>query len=78
MIAREGLVPISVVCVAAVAVANYAGTLWSAPLWALGAYLLYLFRETMPAIPNLPLAVLSPGDGRVIEVLELTAREPPR
>ncbi len=70
MIAREGLVPISVACVAAAAVAHYAGTAWSLPLWALGAYLLYLFRETVPAIPNLPLAVLSPGDGRVIEVTE--------
>ncbi len=68
MIAREGLVPISVACVAAAAVASVAGTLWSLPLWVLGAYLLYLFRETVPAVPNLPLAVLSPGDGRVVEV----------
>jgi phosphatidylserine decarboxylase len=74
MIAREGLVPISVACVAAAAVASYAGALWSLPLWALAAYLLYLFRETVPAIPNLPLAVLSPGDGRVIEVTN--ARDP--
>ncbi len=68
MIAREGLVPISVACVAAAAVANVAGVLWSLPLWLLGAYLLYLFREIAAAIPNLPLAVLSPGDGRVTEV----------
>ena len=68
MIAREGLVPISVACAAAAAVAGYAGSLWSLPLWLLGAYLLYLFRETVPAVPNLPLAVLSPGDGRVVEV----------
>ncbi len=68
MIAREGLVPISVACVAAAVVAHYAGAPWSLPLWALGAYILYLFRETVPAVPNLPLAVLSPGDGRVIEV----------
>ena len=67
MIAREGLVPISVVCVAGVAVASYTGIAWSLPLWVLGAYLLYLFRETLPAIPNLPLAVLSPGDGQVMD-----------
>jgi len=67
MIAREGLIPISVTCVAAAAVAGTAGALWSLPLWSLAAYLLYLFRETVPAVPNLPLAVLSPGDGRVIE-----------
>ena len=74
MIAREGLVPISATCVTAAAVAGYAGTLWSLPLWALVAYLLYLFRATVPAIPNLPLAVLSPGDGRVIEATN--ARDP--
>ena len=74
MIAREGLFPISVAGVAAVAVASTAGALWSLPLWALVAYLLYLFRETVAAIPNLPLAVLSPGDGRVIEVAK--ARDP--
>ncbi len=74
MIAREGLVPIGVAGVTAAAVAGYAGALWSLPLWALAACLLYLFRETVPAIPNLPLAVLSPGDGRVIEVTH--ARDP--
>ena len=74
MIAREGLVPIGAACVTAAAVAGYAGAAWSLPLWALAAYLLYLFRETVPAVPNLPLAVLSPGDGRVIEVTH--ARDP--
>ena len=65
MIAREGLVPIAVACIAAAAVAHQAGALWSLPLWVSGAYLLYLFRETVPDVPNLPLAVLSPGDGHV-------------
>lgn len=68
MIAREGLVPISTAFIAAAAVSQSAGLSWSLPLWALGAYALYLFRETVPAIPNLPLAVLSPGDGRVVDV----------
>lgn len=68
MIAREGLVPIGVAGMAALAANHYHGVLWSLPLWALTAYFLYLFRETAPAIPNLPLAVLSPGNGRVVEV----------
>jgi phosphatidylserine decarboxylase len=68
MIAREGLVPIAVACVAAAVVAHQAGAAWSLPLWVSSAYLLYLFRETKPAVPNLPLAVLSPGDGRVATV----------
>jgi phosphatidylserine decarboxylase len=70
MIAREGLAPISAACVAALALAHYAGVLWSLPLWALAAYFLYLFRETAPAIPNLPLAVQSPGNGQVVDVTE--------
>jgi phosphatidylserine decarboxylase len=68
MIAREGMLPISVVGIAGAASAHFAGVLWSLPLWALAAYLLYLFRETIPDVPNLPLAVLSPGDGRVLNV----------
>jgi phosphatidylserine decarboxylase len=74
MIAREGLIPISSAFAAAAAVAHYAGLAWSLPLWGLGAYALYLFRETTPQIPNLPLAVLSPGNGRVIDVSK--ARDP--
>jgi len=67
MIAREGLAPIGAALVAAAVVSHYAGVPWALPLWAVGAYLLYLFRETVPAIPNLPLAILSPGDGRVVD-----------
>lgn len=70
MIAREGHVPIAVVSVSAIAVGYYAGPVWTLPLLTLLAYLLYVFRETTPAIPNLPLAVLSPGSGRVVEVSE--------
>lgn len=68
MIAREGILPISVAGIAGAVTAHFAGVLWSLPLWALAAYLLYLFRETIPDVPNLPLAVLSPGDGRVLNV----------
>lgn len=70
MIAREGLIPIAVVGAAALAAAHFAGVPWSLPLWALLAYLLHLFRESAAEIPNLPLAVLSPGDGRVVDVVE--------
>jgi phosphatidylserine decarboxylase len=70
MIAREGLVPIGVASVAALVVNHYHSVWWALPLWIVTAYLLYLFRETTPTIPNLPLAVLSPGNGRVAEVAE--------
>jgi len=68
MIAREGLIPIAVVSIAAMAVAYAAGAWWSLPLWVLAGYIGYLFRESVAAVPNLPLAVLSPGDGRVVDV----------
>lgn len=68
MIAREGMLPISVAGIAGAVTAHFASVLWSLPLWVLTVYLLYLFRETIPEVPNLPLAVLSPGDGRVLNV----------
>lgn len=37
-----------------------------APLWAGAALLLYAFRDPQRAVPALPLAVLSPADGRVV------------
>lgn len=68
MIAREGMVPIGAAVIAGAAIGYLADPLWSLPLWVLVAYLLYLFRETIPPVPNQPLAVLSPGDGQVVEV----------
>jgi len=70
MIAREGLIPIAVTGAAALAAAHFAGIPWSLPLWVLLAYLVYLFRDFVVDIPNIPLAVLSPGDGRVVEISE--------
>jgi len=70
MIAREGLAPASVVACSAAAVAYYVDPGWSLPLWVLTAFFLYLFWEIPPDIPNLPLAVLSPGNGEVVEVTE--------
>ena len=74
MIAREGVVAVGVAALSAVAVAVYVDPVWSLPLWALTALLAFVFREPLPDIPNLPLAVLSPGDGVVVEVAE--ARDP--
>lgn len=74
MIAREGLVPIGVVVVSAIAVAYFASAAWSLPLWVVAVLLLFVFRDFAPDIPNLPMAVLSPGDGRVVDVT--TGRDP--
>ena len=74
MIAREGLIPVGGSALAAAAVAHYMEPSWSLPLWVLAGCLLYLFREPAPDIPNQPLAVLSPGEGDVVEVVE--SRDP--
>jgi phosphatidylserine decarboxylase len=72
MIAGEGLVPILAGAAASLAAAHFVGPLWSLPLWILTAYFVYLFRQVERTIPHLPLAVLSPGDGRVEEIEETT------
>ena len=68
MLAREGCVPVSVVAVAAAGVA----VVWSPLLSVLGFVLLLVvvrvFWEREPQIPAIPLAVLSPVDGRVVSV----------
>lgn len=68
MIAREGMLPVTVVLLAGIATAHYAGVVWSLPLWVIGAFLILLFREPRPTVPNVPLAVLSPGVGVVESV----------
>jgi phosphatidylserine decarboxylase len=70
MIAREGFIPIGATCIAAALVVHFADPLWSLPLWLAAAALIYLFRDLEPTVPNLPLAVLSPVNGRVIEITE--------
>lgn len=72
MILAEGHVPIGVTAAVALAVAHLGDPLWSLPLWVLAVYLVFLFRSIEPVVPHLPLAVLSPGDGRVEEIEETT------
>jgi phosphatidylserine decarboxylase len=67
VILREGYVPLGVALATAVAVANGADLLVSAPLWALLAWLLRVYWEHRPEIPPQPKAVLSPVQGRVLD-----------
>ena len=45
-----------------------AGGWWSAPFWLLTLFILQFFRDPAREIPDDPLAVLSPADGRIVEV----------
>lgn len=71
MIAREGWFPIAATTVSAALVAYHFGATWSLPLWMLLGCLLFLFRDPDRAVPALPLAVVSPADGKVTLVEQI-------
>src|ERR1035438_9237398 len=54
--------------VAAVLIAWLAAWPYSVPVILLGAFCLWFFRDPERQIPNLPGAIVSPGDGRVTDV----------
>ena len=41
---------------------------WSAPLWLLTLFILQFFRDPARQVPDDPRAVVSPADGRIVEV----------
>jgi phosphatidylserine decarboxylase len=49
-------------------VAVWAGWLWSIPLWLLALFILQFFRDPPREVPQDARAVLSPADGRIVEV----------
>ena len=68
MIAREGLLPLLAVILAAVMVMHFLGIWPSLVFWVLGLLVIILFRDPERDIPSQPMAVLSPADGRVVSV----------
>ena len=54
------------------------GLLWTPAAWVgvvllfLAAFVVYFFRDPQRVIPGDPAAIVSPGDGRVMEVVEET------
>ena len=76
LIAREGWPFIAIAVVSALAVGFYAGWGWSAPLWLLVLFVVQFFRDPPRELPADPRAVVSPADGRVVEVGK--ARDPYR
>lgn len=68
MIAREGWAPLGGALTAAWLVNYFYGTVWALPLWSLLPILLFLYRYPKRDVPALPLAVVSPADGRITEI----------
>lgn len=69
LIAREGWPFIAVVAMAAFWVQyQSAAPLAAAPLWALTAAFVFLFRDPARQVPSSPLAVVSPVDAHVVTV----------
>lgn len=67
-VAPQGRVIVALAAVAAFLVAVAAGAAWSIPLWLLVLVLIYVLRDPVRITPSVPLAVVSPVDGRVISV----------
>lgn len=68
IIAREGLLPIAVSVLAAVLVAQTLGLAQSLVFWLISLVLLLIFRDPARDIPAVPMAIVSPADGRVISI----------
>jgi phosphatidylserine decarboxylase len=68
IIAREGWPFLGIATVASVLVGYFAGWWWSVPFWLLALFILQFFRDPAREVPEDPLAVVSPADGRIVMV----------
>jgi phosphatidylserine decarboxylase len=67
VIAREGWPFLAGALVVSLLVTYFAGW-WSAPFWLLSIFILQFFRDPPREVPDDPRAVVSPADGRIVEV----------
>ena len=68
LIARQGVLPLLLALLGGVLALHLGGWIQSLGFWALAGLVLVLFRDPDRIIPSLPMSVLSPADGRVLEV----------
>lgn len=68
VIAREGLTPVLASVLLAVLVMHFAGFYASLVFWILGLLLVLIFRDPERDIPAVPLAIVSPADGRISSI----------
>lgn len=69
---RAGWLPFLVCALAGATVAQMLGWIWSIPFWLVCVFIIYLFRDPDREIPSSPLAVVSPADGLVASVEEVS------
>jgi phosphatidylserine decarboxylase len=74
VIAREGWLFVAIALLLALAVGFLLGWWWSLPLWLIALFILQFFRDPPREVPDDPRAVVSPADGRIVEVSR--ARDP--
>ena len=74
LIAREGWIFVAILLVAALAVTYFARWGWALPLWLALVFVVQFFRDPPREVPDDPRAVVSPADGRIVEVSK--ARDP--
>ncbi len=67
-IAREGWPVLALAALASVLVAVFAGPWWSLPFWIATLFVLQFFRDPGRDVPQDPLAVVAPADGRIVVV----------
>ncbi len=68
LIAREGWPFLAITAALALVVGLFAGWGWSVPLWLVALFVLQVFRDPPRTVPDDPRAVVSPADGRIVEV----------
>ena len=68
ILAREGWPFIAASVALAVGVHAWLGFWVALPLWVVAAFVLQFFRDPPRAVPQVPNAVLSPADGRIVKV----------
>ncbi len=49
----------------------FAGPFWAIPAWLLAAFCLWFFRDPERVVPDVPGAIVSPGDGKVTDVAKI-------
>ena len=67
VVAREGW-PFLVGAAALAAAVTWFFAWWSIPFWLLALFILQFFRDPARVLPDDPRAVVSPADGRIVEV----------
>ncbi|MFY9317003.1 MAG: phosphatidylserine decarboxylase [Burkholderiales bacterium] len=74
LIAREGWPFLAIGVVVSLLADFFLGFFWSLPFWAATLFVLQFFRDPARRVPEDPLAVLAPADGRIVSVGK--ARDP--